>query len=545
MSTQVRKWKRSLFVFARPCWLFLAFMISALSALPAGAQEQQNLPSENSAASVSVGTSAEKVQAPPMQRCLLGPLTAQTCMIESGISIDGKLSMTLRGLYLNQAPPPRLQLLAGATREPLGRPLTAQVVDEKTPIDVVAVIMTERSNQHQWPDASDALRIGLGQLVQALYTIPGSRFGLLGYAHDKGRFSPQILKDGHQLLGEAQKAAVLSGIAELKIVETAELKWVASNAVARATALLASSEDARSPRRRLLVVFSNGVDSDKEGSEQMLELAASQALSLNISVMYIPPPGHKRAIAPPWRKLVESSGGLVYPLSKSPEELQAYFTHISEGLTKSLRIETPLPSGVTAGTGAESELFLLDLADEKSDPVRQVIRFSRPHPQYGNPGGEGEPAAASQESMSPLVAALVLVGMLGAALLLLRWQVPRLGSEALAQPRVATAGSVCAWLHWVERGRDIPLTRLPHRIGNDLDCDTITLGVGGKKKRAVLLAGDNPSFYFLQSLDPDGVQDSEQREQRSIVLQDGVEFFINQQRFKLFVSPLAVLERGA
>lgn len=527
---------------------WLCFFIGAMFARSGPVQAQAQA---QNAASPTDPSAPGRVAAPALQRCLHaapagreGALTAQTCLIESGVSDGDKLILTLRGLYPERSSPPRLRLFSGQ-QEPLSEPLTAQVVAEKSPIDVVAVVMMARSNQQQGDDASAAVRAGLSELVSATYAVPGSRFGLLGYAHDKSHFSPQLLDANQALLGESQKADVLAKLNELKITETAETKWVASNAMARGMALLAESASARPQRRRLLVLLSNGVDSDLEGSQQMLELAASQARSLNIGVLYVPPLGHRRQLAPQWKKLVESSGGSFYPNSKTPEELQAHFGHLSEWLNKSLRIETALPGLTTAGP--DSELLLLDLADEKSDPARQLIRFARPRArdEYAGGAGGSELAASNRAAPgSPLMTAFGLVSMLGAAMLLLRWQAQRIGSEALGPPTVAISGSCCAWLHWVERGRDIPLTRLPHRIGNDLDCDTITLGVGGKKTRAVLLAGDNPSAYFLQSLDPDGVQDSEQRGQRSILLQDGMEFFINQQRFKLFVTQLAAPERG-
>lgn len=485
------------------------------------------------------------------RRCLRVPASAgsrtafaqQLCLVSSGLGADGRLRLTLRGLFAGAKLPP-LRLYAGASPQPVGEVLTISEVSAQTPLDVVAVVMMARGAE-DWPDSSEAMRQGLLSLMRSTFEVADSRFGIVGYTSDRGSSPLQLPADAGPLLDRSHQPELEDALRKLQVpVHVNQTKWFMSNAVAKAAAMLEASAHKGPPHRQALLLFSDGVDSDAATAEQILSLIGGQAERQRIAVLYVPPPGHDRPIVRRLQTLLERTGGLIFANSTTTAELTAHFAALRAMLHKDLVVDAALENR----SDENPDPLWLGLADGQGSRGEQLLSLSlAPLPaREGAPPLPTPPEPAVVTLLTLLWVALTLAVVLAGALLLRR-MLRRTATRPAARttPPAPSTQPIRAFLHWVERGCDIVVEQLPHHIGNSLDCDTITLGVGSPKRRAVLMQGDTPSSFFLRAIDPESVRDAEQRVQSSLHLEDGAEFFINQQRFKLFVTQLSTPERGA
>jgi hypothetical protein len=298
-----------------------------------------------------------------------------------------------------------------------------------------------------------------------------------------------------------------------------------------------------------LIIYSDLADSEAKSTlEVTLGTQEILARSQNLEIHHLSPPGHLRPPPKHFQEFFSRSGALVSPpTDKTTESLRQQLASLASSLGQRQRLAIPLPAGVLP----VGEVLSLSLASHPPSDATE-IRFPVPMPEL-TPNSISVPAtspigaAPSRASSSHGVFAfagfsLFLLGLL--YLLLRRW-VALDGVAFRSTPKQALPANCRVWLHWVDQAKDIPISSLPQCIGNDLECDLVTTGLDKRKQRAVIQSGDVPYSLVVRALDPGSVQNGELHEQEQVVLHDGVEFYVDHQRFKLFFTALPGPEGGA
>lgn len=474
---------------------------------------------------------------------------AQTCLINSTLDDSGQLTMTLRSQASGGQVP---DLFLSAAESGAGQALAVQTEEDKSPIDVALVLMAARPTG--MPDSTEALRTGVQELVRAVYAVPESRVGLIGYAHSKAEFSPLLPAQGNALLPASRHREVQAKLDSFSVSEGVETRWALSSALARALGLLEEAARTAPHHRRALLVYSHGTAED--GSDQMVDLLAYQLRSLQVQLAFVPLLGHSKPPSGFLRNLADRGGGIIHRPSMTPGALQEQLADVRDGLFKRQRAQLTLSAEQRS---AGSLRLRWARADGAAASLAESVQVVLPSPIAASPrataptgetlitgsgqGVQGSPAAR------PLSRDLILLFFLAGLTLLALLLVARRVSQRDAAHRVPGNTSLLptshsVWLHWVERSLDIPIRSLPHVIGNDLDCDTVTQDVGTAKSRVLLTTDAGSNALLARAIDPDSLRDAERMQRNSLELRDGVEFLVHGQRFKLFVTPLNMMTSG-
>lgn len=474
---------------------------------------------------------------------------AQTCLINTTLDESGQLTVTLRSQASSGQVP---DLLLSAAESGAGQALPVQTEEDKSPIDVALVLMAARPTG--MPESTEALRAGVQELVRAVYALPESRVGLIGYAHSKAEFSPMLPAQGNALLPASRHPEVQAKLDNLSVNEGQETRWALSSAFARALGLLEEAARTAPHHRRALIVYSHGTAED--GSDQMVDLLAYQLRSLQVQLALVPLLGHSKPPSKFLQSLADRAGGIIHRPSLTAGALQEQFADVRNGLFKRQRAQITLsPEQRSTGnlrlTWARSDGAPANLAESVLVVVPAPIAAS---PRATAPTGEtlvtgsgqgvhGSPAA--RPLPREFIVLFLLAGLTLLALLLVARRISHRDTANMVKGNASllpTSHSV--WLHWVERSLDIPIRSLPHVIGNDLDCDTVTQDVGTAKSRVLLTTDAGSNALLAKAIDPDSLRDTERMQRNSLELRDGVEFLVHGQRFKLFVTPLNMMTSG-
>lgn len=475
--------------------------------------------------------------------------TQQLCLREISVEENGSIRVAVRhaesldsvARATGAAPVVHLVRPRDGADRPEGAALPARYEELKTPVDVVAVVMLPR-HRADAPDHEAGLRGGLLALLSETYRVPGSRFGLLGYSESATDFLPRLPAANEPLIEEKKSEALRDAIKGLTLSANQPSEWYIKPAVLSAYEMfgLGRPTAGTEPRRRHLVLFTNGIDYDPDTARVFASLARNAVMD-GVSVTLISPPRYTNPVRSEVAPLVDGTGGLVYA-ARSSEEVEQAFRRVGTELrgqtVVSFRPEpassrtAPLRFGLAL---PEAPLALLPIALER--PVRLTMSPAQ---------GKAEPRRRigwiAFLSASGGFCSLALLG-----LWLRRRQGARLHASG-SPGRPARAPSVPAvarvWLHWVDLGRDILLDELPHTLGNDLDCDTVLLGVGGQRKRCEIRRDAATDSLYLVPLDPDSVRCQQSWVAGPLKLADGAEFLVNTQRFKLFITQLTALDPG-
>lgn len=465
----------------------------------------------------------------------------QLCLRDTTVAPDGSLQVAIRYAARPGESAPALRLLSDD--RPPGAAVPSRYEEVKTPVDVVAVIMIPK--QANAPDYVTGLRSGLLALVEEAYRIPGSRFGLLGYSGSADQLDPRLPAKDAPLLPKEQSAMLRSTINELSLGADNQGVWHLKPAVDAAFVMFGlgkvPSPTGSEARRRHLVLFSNGFDYEPDTAAAFSELARRAAGGVTVTL--ISPPRYTGPVRTEVLPLVDGTGGLVHA-ARSNEEVEHAFRQIGAELHGQLVATFRLEQPLARRTG-----FKLALAD---DPPAQVPFVIDPPVSVSvSAAAAPEPGGAPRRFGQVTLLLLSALGGAGILLVLGLWlaRSPKgslhavgAATPGLDPPSLSPAARV--WLHWVDLGRDIPLDRLPHTLGNDLDCDTVILGVGAPRKRCEIRHEVATGSLYLIQRDRDSVQYGHATLTTPLKLEDGTEFLVNKQRFKLFITQLATLAPG-
>jgi len=453
-------------------------------------------------------------------------------------------------MELNGEPIGKLRVASSTLFPPPGRELPAEQVEDKTPLDVIVLIQSERSSfNEELLDATEVVRQGVDALMDATFSIPGSRFGLFGYQSGRGRTALSPSPSRGVLLDQSQQAQLSEKLRSWSIGSTTDTKWFVGSALAAASNAFDDPPDSRGLRRRILIIYSDLADSEATTTlEVIVRTQEILARSQNLEIHYLSPPGHLKPPRKQFQEFFSRSGALVYPpTDKTTESLRQQFASLARSIGKQQRLVISL----RAGPVPVAEVISLSLASHPPSDATE-IRFPVPKPELTTlpisvPATSPIGARASQASSSRGVLAFAgfSLFLLGVLYLLLRRWVALDGAAFRSTPKLALPANCRVWLHWVDQAKDIPISSLPQCIGNDLECDLVTTGLDKRKQRAVIQSGDVPYSLVVRALDPGSVQNGELHEQEQVVLHDGVEFYVDRQRFKLFFTALPGPEGGA
>lgn len=471
----------------------------------------------------------------------------QLCLREIAVEESGSIRVAVRhagsldpaARAAEAAPVLHLMRPRDGADRPEGAAFPTRYEELKTPVDVVAVVMLPK-HRADAPDYEGGLRGGLLALLLETFRIPGSRFGLLGYGESATDFSPRLPLANEPLLEEKKSEALRDAIKGMTLSASPPSEWYVKPAVLSAYEMfgLGRAAAGTEPRRRHLVLFTNGIDYDPDTARVFASLARNAVMD-GVAVTLISPPRYTTPVRSELAPLVDGTGGLVYA-ARSSEEVELAFRRVGA----ELRVQA-VASFRPDSAASRSAPLKLALALPEAPLALLPIAIERPVLVAMSPALE----KAEPRRRPGLIALLSALGGFCSLALLSLWLGRRPGARLHASgsgdSRTASAPPVArVWLHWVDLGRDILLDQLPHTLGNDLDCDTVLLGVGNKKQRCEIRRDAATDSLYLVPLDLDSVVCRQRSIDRPLKLLDGAEFFVNKQRFKLFITQLTALDPG-
>jgi len=352
-------------------------------------------------------------------------------------------------------------------------------------------------------EVHSSLRVAVDNVISKAQKLPGSRIGLIGYNVRRANYQPNV-----ELGDDAGLRTAAQLVPPVGVGLSFELFDALNEAVNRL-------EREPSERRRVLLVFTDGIEKDRD-RERLFQQLAQRVARADVLVQVVMMPN--REPQPYIRALADNTGGMTQ-VPQDGDGVTRAFGHLADTLLNQSVVTYELANPTTARLDSrQRHNIVLAYQGLSLSAAENILWPSAPAAQQpaGSQTQQNDRAPLDPSFVRTLFGGLVSVtAVAGLGLLLielvrrryrngpqpegtgnvflLEGNAPKGAAGARAPvaavplfpttrpgPMGRSAPLVVLWLYEVGRRRTHVVSRFPFSIGNDLDCDLVLKGVGGQ-----------------------------------------------------------------